>query len=234
MGREANIDAVREIHRASAINILANDLKNRRKHPYFPLTVIEDFLTEPKLWRHFALSQEYHMAERETYPGIRSRPLNELDPELFESFARKLLHHLPMFRGFSNIRASFHLTEGSYVKGWIHDDDPKVTLSGLVYLNPTAPPNTGTLFFDDTPGEDPSGEFTDIIEKDTLVFDAEERQTVNKYRDAQREKFTLNAKIENVFNRCIVFDPRVWHCPDEFFGTTKEDSRLTLVWTATA
>lgn len=233
MERNVDIDSIRQRHMESSMSINNLDLKNRRKRPYFPITVVDDFFPEPELWRFFGLQQDFSPAEYETYPGIRSKPLNEINEDLFNNFALRLLEQMPKgTMGFHNLRASFHLTDETFVKGWIHDDDPQLTVSGLVYLSPNPPSKTGTVFFEDTPGFDPGLEFTEIIEKDTLEFTAEQRSEIGNYREKHRQCYEEIAYIENVFNRCIMFDPRLWHCPDNFFGKTKEEARLTLVWTA--
>lgn len=233
MERNVDIEAVRNRHIQSSMNIKSMDLKNRRKRPYFPITVVDEFFPEPELWRYFGLQQEFTPAETETYPGIRTIPLNEINHDLFDKFAMRLLSHMPKgVMGFQQLRASFHLTDETFIKGWIHDDDPQLSVSGLVYLSPNPPKKTGTIFFEDTPGSDPGLEFTEIIEKDTLEFTAEQRLEIGNYRDKHRQCYSQIADIENVYNRCIMFDPRLWHCPDNFFGKTKEEARLTLVWTA--
>jgi len=215
----------------SAYNIQAYDLKNRKKHPYKPLRVIEDFLDTPALWRSYALQQEYKGAEFEVFPGKRSAPLHELDLHAFDSFARKLQSHIPKCNGFYDLSVRFHSVDETYVKGWIHDDDPGINLAGLVYLNENAPLGTGTSFYDD--GLDPMGDQIHIlIQRDIFELDAKQRIEINDHRDKHRANFKVNAVVENVFNRCVMFDPRVWHAPDNFFGTTLEDSRLTLVFYA--
>ena len=57
---------------------------------------------------------------------------------------------------------------------------------------------------------------------------------VSKHRDKQRSCFTPSINVDNVFNRCVMFDPKTWHSADNFFGTTLDDSRLTLVFYAQA
>ena len=43
--------------------------------------------------------------------------------------------------------------------------------------------------------------------------------------------FVINGKIhhiDNVYNRFIMYSPDILHAPHNFFGSTKEDSRLTV------
>ena len=73
---------------------------------------------------------------------------------------------------------------------------------------------------------------TDIYD-DAFVADMKleaDHKANEKYRLEQRSKFTPSVVVENRFNRLIAFDPRMWHSANNFFGTTKENGRLTLVF----
>ena len=205
--------------------------KDRIKYPYLPLRVIEDFLDTPKQWRDFGLAQEYSPAQHEVFPGTRTLPLNEIDEDSFLAFAKKLEQAVPKCVGFHMLNVRYHIVGEEFVKGWIHDDDPSINLAGLVYLNENAPLGSGTSFYDDQ--LDPMGDkIHTLIRRDCFEFDNEQRLAISDERDEHRNGFTRNAVVENVFNRCVIFDPRVWHAPDNFFGSTLEDSRLTLVFYA--
>jgi len=215
----------------SAYNIQAYDLKNRKKNPYLPLRVIEDFFEAPELWRSFALKQEYYGPEFEVFPGKRSKPLHELDLEVFDSFARTLQRNIPKCSGFRDLAVRFHTVDETFVRGWIHDDDPGINLAGLVYLNKDAPLGSGTSFYDDQL-DSMAEQMHMLIQRDIFELTPDQRLEIEEHRQAHRNNFKVNAVVENVFNRCITFDPRVWHAPDNFFGKTLEDSRLTLVFYA--
>lgn len=215
----------------SAYNIQAYDLKNRKKNPYLPLRVIEDFFEAPELWRSFALKQEYYNPEFEVFPGKRSKPLHELDLEVFDSFARTLQRNIPNCSGFRDLAVRFHTVDETFVRGWIHDDDPRINLAGLVYLKKDAPLGSGTSFYDDQL-DSMAEQIHMLIQRDIFELTSDQRLELEEHRQAHRNNFKVNAVVENVFNRCITFDPRVWHAPDNFFGKTLEDSRLTLVFYA--
>lgn len=215
----------------SAYNIQAMDLKNRKRFPYLPLRVIEDFFRTPELWRSFALQQEYFMPEFDVFPGKRSKPLHELDLEAMDEFAKTLQRNIPRCNGFRDLAVRFHTVDETFVKGWIHDDDPNINLAGLVYLNKDAPLGTGTSFYDDQL-DTMADKAHMLVQRDIFELTPEQRLEINNFRDEHRNNFKVNTVVENVFNRCITFDPRVWHAPDNFFGTTIEDSRLTLVFYA--
>lgn len=217
----------------AADKINANNLKDRLKYPYFPTRVVDDFLQEPDLWRYFALQQDYHFADNEAWPGQRTISLGDLDQGLFESFAKTLLKHLPMYQGFHRLNACFHLIDETYGNGWVHDDDPDSNLSGIIYLNKEAPRGCGTTFYDDR-WDTEADYFHNKIRQDILECDADQRAEMRTYRDKQRANFVPNITVESYWNRAILFDPRTWHSADNFFGNTKETSRLNIVFYAKA
>jgi hypothetical protein len=215
----------------SAMAIKQFDLKNRKKFPHIPTRIIDNFFDTPQGWRAWGLDQEFETSKDGTWPGKRTRPINEIDDDMFERFAKKLLEVSPEFRGFTNLVAQYHLVDETYVKGWVHDDDPFLDLVGLVYLNKSAPLGSGTTLYSDKYDTD-ADKYRGYFKEDVLFSDAEGRQKLNEARDDHRSHFKPNMEIENVFNRCVIYDPRVWHSPNNYFGKTLEDSRLTLVFFA--
>jgi hypothetical protein len=228
-----DITTINNNARNSAELIAKNDLKNRRKTKFLPTKIIDNFFESPSLWRKLALSQHYEVAGENpsTYPGKRSPFLNQIDGESFELLARGLLKHLPMFRGFSDLWANFHLIDSSYGSGWVHDDDPTLSVSGLIYLNPNPHTNSGTTIYNDR-HDAQADTYNDKFKQDVLYATPKDRESMSKYREEHRSYFTPNTIIENVYNRCVMFDPKVWHSPNEFFGSTDDSARLTLVFFA--
>lgn len=220
-----------EDEKQSSQIIKSMDLKNRLKNPFLPTIVIDDFYEAPSIWRDFAIKQEYFKGNRGSWPGLRTELLHTLNPELFNVVYRKLLSVLKEygFSEFLELQVAFQSIDETYGRGWVHDDDPKLNVAGLVYLNKTASKGCGTTLYDDQ--TDFNGEtYTKIFMEDVLESSPEQRELHAKYRDEQISHFTPNLVIENKYNRCIIFDPRNWHSADNFFGTTKEDARLTQVF----
>ena len=197
--------------------------------PHIPTTVIDNFFETPSLWRDFALAQEYYKGERGTWPGIRTSMLSELSSELYEILEIRLLEQLPMFTGLSKVESTFQLIDETWGKGWVHDDNPEHDVAGIIYLNKDAPLNTGTTMYEGA--ADINGEhYSKLFQEDVLSTDPEVRKGYVKYRDEQRAFFKPAINVDCVWNRCVMFDPRTWHSADNFFGTTKDDTRLTLVF----
>lgn len=190
-----------------------------------PIKVIDNFFESPQLWRHFALKQQFHHDEISNFPGQYSKLLGELDTSLFHSLASRLIQHLPGFSNFQFLETSFRLADASYGRGWIHHDDPKFNVAGLIYLNVDPPADSGTIIYSMQSQTEQSYQDYKFQEFSSLP---EDRHVFDRYKEEQRLLFKKNMTIHNVFNRCVLYSPLVWHSADRFFGSSNDDSRLTL------
>lgn len=198
------------------------------KKPIMPTKVIDDFFEIPSVWRHFALQQTYSADPAyATWAGVRTAPLDELDTKLFHSFASKLIVHLAGFSYFKSLKVNFASVDGSFGQGWVHDDEPIWNVAGIIYLNPEPPPNSGTLFF--TKIQDSDQQFNNIFFEE-LKAAPDDRKAYQKYKDEQRALYRKNMTVGNVYNRCLLFNPALWHSADNYFGDTLENSRLTITF----
>lgn len=191
-----------------------------------PTKIIDDFFEHPSLWRHFALKQTYSRDPKySTWPGERTDTLDKLNADLFHSLAGKIIFHLPQYKVFRSLQINCSLVDKSYGTGWIHDDEPKWNVAGLIYLTPNPAPNSGTLFYKKIGNS--NQDFNKIFLEE-LASEPHEREKYEKYKTAQRALYEKVMTVGNVYNRCIIFHPHMWHGADSYFGTTKEDSRLTI------
>jgi hypothetical protein len=190
-----------------------------------PIKVIDNFFEAPELWRHYGLKQSYSTDNSATWPGVRSTTLDQLDMELFNSVASTIMKHMHDKQYFSLLKINFALVDGSYNIGWMHQDEPKYNVAGVIFLNKLAPVKTGLSFYTRIANnnQDYNGMFfkelkADLIDRDPFV----------KFKEEQRTQFKLNMTVENVFNRCVMFPPDQFHAADGYFGTSFDDSRLTI------
>lgn len=215
----------------SRIFIENNNVKDRFLKPYIPTIIIEEFYEFPDLVRDWALDQEFFKGQRGSWPGLRCRLLDESNPQLFDLLIRKLLLTIKDY-GYTEIydmQTGFQIIDETWGTGWVHDDDPKLHLAGVIYLSPDAPIESGTTIYNDQ--SDFDGErYSKLFMEDVFSETPEERTKFEKYRAEQRSNFVANTLIGNIYNRCLIFDTRNWHSADNFFGTTKESTRLTQVF----
>jgi hypothetical protein len=210
--------------------IKQSGIKNRYLHPYIPTIVIDNFYEEPDLWREYALSQEFYKGDRGSWPGLRTKLLHELDQDIFRVTLRKLLMVMAQYgySEFLELQTGFQMIDGTYGRGWVHDDDPKLNIAGVIYLNKEAPLGSGTTIYKDQ--NDFNGDkYTEMFMDDVLIASPEDRAKYEKYREEQVAHFQKTVTVESVYNRLIIFDTRNWHSAEKFFGDSVDSARLTQV-----
>lgn len=173
------------------------------------------------------------------WPGVRTDTLREI--YLNKVFELKLAIEdiLPYYviaqtGGLLDIDARFQSISGEWGSGWIHEDKyEQIDFAGVVYLDPTPASNSGTSIYEFL------GENTDVLyskefteHKSTVYADTSRHTELQYIKDMREPFFRRSAKVENVYNRCTLYDARYWHAADNYYGTTLEDSRLTLVFFA--
>lgn len=118
------------------------------KQPKQQLKIIDNFLESPGLWKEYALKQEYFKDES-GYPGKKTKPLDEINANLFHSIARKIIIHANGRQGFQRLKLQFACTTTEDIfQNVIHQDEPFYNVAGIIYLNENAPKDTGTKFFE--------------------------------------------------------------------------------------
>jgi hypothetical protein len=197
-----------------------------RKVHLLPTKVVDDFFEIPSVWRHFALKQTFGRdPQYATWAGERTNTLDMLDIKVFHSFASKLITHIPGCNYFKSLQANFALVDETYGQGWIHNDEPKWNVAGVIYLTPNPAPNSGTLFFNKI--ADTDRDFNEVFFKE-INAEPRDRKSLQKYKTEQRRLYRKTMTVGNVYNRMVMFHPSAWHCADTYFGNTLDTSRLTL------
>jgi hypothetical protein len=190
-----------------------------------PIKIIDDFFEAPSAWRHYGLKQEFTRDENSTWPGTRTETVDQLNEDLFHSLAKNIIKHIPGKQNFLSLQANFALVDKTYSLGWIHQDESKYNVAGIVYLNQEPADNSGTIFYRKIIDNDI--DFNELFFKE-LEANPEDREGFLKYKQEQRTMFINTLTVHNVFNRCVLFSPDEWHSADSYFGETKDDSRLTI------
>jgi hypothetical protein len=195
--------------------------------------IIDNFYDTPSLVRQFALQQEFYKRSG-NYPGLRTKPINELDCDFYKNFVKKLLSvyfdlNNPQLNLEWDIKTLFQWAGNEYTTGVIHNDDVYYDIAGVVYLTPNAPKNCGTSLYElgyRNLNTQP------VIADPFTVNNKYNKQIYDEQLKTYNQQFNLTQKIENIYNRLVVYDSRQWHAQDGFWGTTKQDARLTQVFFA--
>lgn len=191
--------------------------------------VINNFLPYPNVVRSWALSNEFYNAEEfskrinihTSWPGIRTDHVSDLDIEYTDSvlsqiseIARKHFYDHPV-----SIRSYFQICGSNDGDSWVHQDND-VDIAAVLYLSPNAPISSGTTLY----------KCNNVNEWSSL--DINKMKQINRLEQKQLydRLFTPTDIIGNVYNRLIMYRGDLFHKSNDYFGTTKEDSRLTQVF----
>lgn len=203
----------------------------------FPVTIVDDFYETPDLIREYALSLPYYATEDGRWPGARSPQISEVNKKLFETFNNKLFS---LFFDFEKtglewcVESSFQQVDSfsedkNNIKndGWIHSDGDAI-FSGVVYLNPNPKPDWGTSVYKLKPNEvDDCTQKTKFLHYSESEDFNEEEYIEEKTRN--NNKFVESIRVENVYNRLIIFEGGVYHGVPSFYSDDDE-ARLTQVF----
>lgn len=203
-----------------------------------PIVTADGFFRNPDEWRELALiANEWSSDTKGMWPGIRTKTLEMLYPNKVLELKCALEDILPSYvvnqtGGLSYLDARFQSISGDWGTGWIHEDRiEQIDFAGVIYLDPNPQEDSGTSIYEFL------GETTDVIyakeyteHKSNVYSDTSRHSELQYIKDMRAPYFKRTAKIENVYNRCTLYDAKYWHAADKYYGTTLEDSRLTLVF----
>jgi hypothetical protein len=191
-----------------------------------PTTIVDGFFNDPDAVRELALKQEFSSDPENKWPGKRSKPLHEIDPELFKYVNNKFLNlFYPDVMGSTpylyTAMSNFQLIDSSYKAGWVHVDTALITI--IIYLNRNPNKEAGTIIYS------PKNEGTGGIhgeQKRNLFRGAIDEDEGGKYRQENNDRFKEEIIVKNKFNRLFAFDANLQHGVQDF---SNDEPRLTLV-----
>lgn len=201
----------------------------------FPVTVVDNFYESPDLVRQFALSLKFNPTEDGRWPGERTKLLSEIDSSFFKIFCDKLFS---LFYNFENeslswkVETSFQKVfkfsedrNSSFNNGWIHKDE--CVFSGVIYLNSNPEKNTGTSIY-----KIKDSEIDDNNQNEKFIFYSGKDISEEKYKKSinhNNNKFEETIRIENFYNRLVLFEGGQYHGVPSFYSNNN-DARLTQVF----
>jgi hypothetical protein len=189
--------------------------------PSCSVIAIDNFYNNPLKIREYILTQEFSVTGN--YPGKRTSShatphLKDILQKYVEPFGGKIIDFkMPTENDTDVYNGAFQYTT-SRDRSWIHTDKFN-NWAGVLFMTPNAPTTAGTAFYkylDGTTGE------ADVKLMDNL-----------KELDTNSQDMTKWIKVDeigNVFNRLVLFNSTKYHMSMDYFGTTKENSRLFQVF----
>jgi len=200
-----------------------------------PVTILDNFLSNPNDVKNFSLNLEYTQAKFGNYPGKRTECLSKIHPEYYRYINTSILSIFfpsnppPTWDALTQ----FHLTQNLEKTGWIHQD-PNIQITALIYLfdeNPSI--NRGTSLFELKPGL--ISPFNNKEEKNLYNHMSKHYLTGKISQEIYEmktkwEKNTFNKilNIKDKFNRILIFDPSIFHA-NNIVNTPELNERLTLI-----
>lgn len=197
----------------------------------WPTLCVDNFFDNPEEIRKYALSLEYSAAEDGTWPGKRSKPLDQVNILFHNLITTKIIRLLyPM-----NVEdltwstyATFQKIDGNLYSqsGWIHKDLSEFT--AIIYLSHHE--NCGTSIF--SPRNINSTILHEQTRREMHIKAAlenkklgEDSKELIQHNSQYKKTITFNSK----FNRLILFDCAQWHAAEKFNETNINEDRLTLI-----
>lgn len=195
---------------------------------------INNFLPYPVQARAWALQQEFLNAQEFTqkfnkhtdWPGHRTDHVFSLDQTYGNNVLNAVSSIISRMTGKQgmSIKSYFQLTGENDGDSWVHQDND-IDYAGILYLNPEADPTAGTTLY----------RCNDVAKWTSYMSDQagyNKLKQINSKEDVElyQELFTPIDSIGNIFNRLVIYKGDIYHKSNRYFGTTKEDSRLTQVF----
>ena len=197
----------------------------------YPITIVDDFFEDPDAIVKMANELKYYPPDTGNWPGMRTKQLHVVEDRFFQYFGEKimLLFHdntPDYWKLQSHFQKILPFHEDQYDKlnrGWIHQD-LDTYFGGIVYLTKDPEPDTGTSIYKTTTGF--AMQYASELKLKERKYRGEEvdREEYCKAYDAAHAQYKESVKIENVYNRFVMFNNKTHHGVQTF--GTKE--RLTL------
>ena len=195
-----------------------------------PVTVLDNFFDDPDQIRDYGLSLASEPDSEGKWPGSRTANLAEINPKLFNHVCTRIASLFFDTRDNNEIvqwqaQGGFQLVDSSYQHGWVHHDAAQELITAIIYLTPNAAHSTGTSIYEikdrseSIPTEVKQAKFAAMSGKMTALEADAARQTLADY-------YYESIRVNNKYNRIIIFDSHLYHAANEF--ATNTDDRLTL------
>lgn len=195
------------------------------------IIIIDNFYPEPDLVRDFALKQVYNQVTNPdgmVIPGLRTEDLKDVDDDMFRLLKRSVflsLFGIPRYHISleESVITNYQLCYESHGDSWVHGDsleDDGINVSGVVFLTPNPPKNSGTIFYEINP---------EYAQEASNYFDEHKSfRGINRVEnvDLYEKYFKVKQVVENVYNRAVIYSGKTLHKSDFYFGDAPDNARL--------
>jgi hypothetical protein len=179
------------------------------------LIVVDNFYSNPEAMRKRALNMDFPSTGY--FPGRRTAPL--MPPGVQATLEGLVGSRMTRW---TNFHGSFQYTLENH-SSWVHFDEAH--WSGLVYLTPDAPLDSGTRFYQHV-----ETRLTEMpTEDDAKRLGVANADVLKALLDDDKRNYSAWKVVDQVgnrFNRLLLFRGVRYHQSAEYFGTTLENGRL--------
>lgn len=198
-----------------------------------PITVVDNFFTNPDDIRTWGLSQKFTSDKDGFYPGSRTKNLEEIFPPLHHFINRKITSLFFEKNHHTEIKSdtSFQLIENTPGKGWVHQDSNLYTY--IIYLSKEdTNVDCGTSFYNLNQHHLHPYHSKDDIDILNLRFEHHKskkisKEDLEKKENYESQKYTKTINVKDKYNRLIIFPASYFHRANNL--SPQNFSRLTLI-----
>jgi hypothetical protein len=183
---------------------------------------VNNFFADPDEVRAEAMNlQVWPCKEHPTngnWPGLRTEYISAVNQKAFEIFWKSFYKVM----GWPHEKSVHFETFYQFCRtedgdSWVHQDvmTQGFTQVGVVYLSPNPPANSGTT-----------------------IYQPKEGETIESLKDDEghvsgdASRYDVKHEFENTYNSAVFYKPIDLHKSTGYFGSTKDDARLTQVFFA--
>jgi len=199
------------------------------KNYLFPTLIVDNFLSDPDQVVEYSKTLDYEIDKNYAWPGKRSKPLHEINYNLFNFIGNKILSCFNVEKIDCTWKAiaQFQSIDNKYISGWTHSD-PNV-LTAIIYLNKDYVLDSGTSL------NKPKKLYNlpiNIEKKKTIYKKIATENDYNflediNYLHENNQLFEETLLVKNLYNRLFVFEGSNFHTADQF---NTPEARLTLIY----
>lgn len=205
---------------------------NNLKYYMLDYYKIENFLDNPEkvievFFRSKFERRNFYEKNNGINSGLRAINRNQLVHNEIKSKLEKVLN-----RPIQTLAITFNVNPQYSVFGCPHSDGGKYDYAGIIYLNKVAPKNTGTTLYKDFIKPDNFYCKMQILYSIDIPPKNSIKQQIAQEILAAKQSSEVIAKFENVYNTAVVYKSDIIHSADNYFGTNKDNSRITIAFFA--
>ena len=191
--------------------------------------IVDDFYSDPYAIRNIALAAEYEAKSMGNYPG-RNSVKNFWNDELTQSISQ-ITGELVTPNSQPFCGKFRFICKDDVAKQIIHfDHSPKQKWAGVIYLNlpeHCKDTDSGTTMYRHKASGTSVAPFDHVEALNIGVTTLQDMKIFFETEGVNKSLWSPDLKVDNKFNRLVLFRPWMWHAMENHFGTDVTNSRLT-------